>query len=76
MNQPQKLVFLDTDILISAYEDSRCKGIIDHISNHGGFRLVTSITVLGETLFKVMENNLGGIFVYQFFPISMAGTLK
>ena len=37
MNQSRKLVFLDTDILISAYEDSRCKGILDHASNHDGF---------------------------------------
>jgi predicted nucleic acid-binding protein len=63
MNQPRKLVFLDTDILISAYEDSRCKGILDHAANHDGFQLVTSITVLGETLFKAMDNNLAEDFV-------------
>lgn len=63
MDQPKKLVFLDTDILISAYEDPHCEGILNHAANHDGFQLVTSITVLGETLFKAMDNTLGKDFV-------------
>jgi predicted nucleic acid-binding protein len=63
MNQPRKLVFLDTDILMSVYEDSRCKGILDHAANHKEFQLVTSITVLGETLFKAMDSKRDEDFI-------------
>ncbi|MDK2915487.1 MAG: hypothetical protein PWR25_44 [Euryarchaeota archaeon] len=66
MSQLQQLVFLDTDILFLAIEDADCRTIINHIANHSRYQLVTSITVLGETLFKTMEYNKGDAFIVSF----------
>ena len=58
MNQSPSFVFLDSEIFFEGLKPSSCKGIVDHITNHQNFQIVTSITVLGETLFKIIEKKL------------------
>jgi predicted nucleic acid-binding protein len=61
MNPPPRIIFLDSTVFFKCLEDSTYKGHLRHIKNDGHI-LVTSITVMGETIAECLTGDIRKVY--------------